>query len=31
MASARTENDVFDCVAWLYDGYALPQRQGAAA
>jgi salicylate hydroxylase len=31
MASARTEQDVFDCVAWLYDGFALPQSQGAAA
>jgi 2-polyprenyl-6-methoxyphenol hydroxylase-like FAD-dependent oxidoreductase len=30
-ASARSEEDVFDCVAWLYDGFALPQRQGAAA
>jgi salicylate hydroxylase len=23
-ASARTEDDVFDCVAWLYNGFALP-------
>ncbi len=27
-ASARTEADVFDCVAWLYDGFALPQQAG---
>jgi 3-hydroxybenzoate 6-monooxygenase len=31
MASARTEQDAFDCVAWLYDGFALPQQRGAAA
>jgi len=31
MASARTERDVFDCVAWLYDGFPLPQRPGVAA
>ena len=30
-ASARTEQDAFDCVAWLYDGFALPQQRGAAA
>jgi salicylate hydroxylase len=30
-ASARTEDDVFDCVAWLYDGSPLSARQGAAA
>jgi salicylate hydroxylase len=30
-ASARTEQDVFDCVAWLYDGFEPPQRTGAAA
>jgi 2-polyprenyl-6-methoxyphenol hydroxylase-like FAD-dependent oxidoreductase len=27
--SARSEQDVMDCVAWLYDGFALPT--GAAA
>lgn len=35
MASARTEEDMFNCVAWLYDGFPLPQPQpqpqGAAA
>jgi hypothetical protein len=31
MASARTEQDAFDCVAWLYDGFTLPQQRGAAA
>jgi salicylate hydroxylase len=30
-ASARTEDDVFDCVAWLYDGFEPPRRTGAAA
>jgi len=30
-ASARSEQDVFDCVAWLYDGFPLPTQQGAAA
>ncbi len=30
-ASARTEQDAFDCVAWLYDGFALPTQKGAAA
>ena len=29
-ASARSEQDVFDCVAWLYDG-PLPAQKGAAA
>jgi salicylate hydroxylase len=24
--SGRRERDVFDCLAWLYDGFALPQR-----
>jgi salicylate hydroxylase len=28
-ASARTEQDMFNCVAWLYDGFELPK--GAAA
>jgi salicylate hydroxylase len=30
-ASARSEQDVFDCVAWLYDGFPLPAQTGAAA
>jgi 2-polyprenyl-6-methoxyphenol hydroxylase-like FAD-dependent oxidoreductase len=30
-ASARSEQDVFDCVAWLYDGFPLPQQRGKAA
>jgi 2-polyprenyl-6-methoxyphenol hydroxylase-like FAD-dependent oxidoreductase len=30
-ASSRTEQDMYDCVAWLYDGFPLPDRQGAAA
>ena len=28
---ARTEQDMFDCVAWLYDGFPLPTQAGAAA
>jgi salicylate hydroxylase len=24
--SGRSEADVFECLAWLYDGFALPQR-----
>jgi hypothetical protein len=30
MASARTEQDMFDCVAWLYDGFPLPKQKEAA-
>jgi salicylate hydroxylase len=30
-ASKRTEQDMFDCVAWLYDGFPLPAKRGAAA
>ena len=30
-ASARSEQDVLDCVAWLYDGFPLPTQKGAAA
>jgi len=30
-ASARSEQDVFECVAWLYDGFPLPAQKGAAA
>jgi salicylate hydroxylase len=30
-ASARTQEDVFDCIAWLYDGFSLPSQSGAAA
>ena len=29
--SGRTEEDVLDCLAWLYDGISLPRQQGAAA
>jgi salicylate hydroxylase len=29
--SRRTEEDMFQCVAWLYDGFALPERREAAA
>jgi salicylate hydroxylase len=29
--STRTEDDVFQCLAWLYDGIALPQPRGVAA
>ena len=28
---SRSEQTMFDCVAWLYDGFALPQPKGAAA
>jgi 2-polyprenyl-6-methoxyphenol hydroxylase-like FAD-dependent oxidoreductase len=30
-SSRRTEEDMFQCVAWLYDGFALPERREAAA
>ena len=30
-ASARSERDAFDCVAWLYDGFPLPTQKGVAA
>jgi len=29
--SRRGEDAMYDCLAWLYDGFALPQQQGAAA
>jgi 2-polyprenyl-6-methoxyphenol hydroxylase-like FAD-dependent oxidoreductase len=29
--SGRTEDDMYDCLAWLYDGFPLPQKRGAAA
>jgi len=29
--SARTDDDMFDCLAWLYDGFDLPQPSEAAA
>jgi len=29
--SVRGEDEMFDCLAWLYDGFAIPQAQGAAA
>ncbi len=27
----RTEQDMFQCLGWLYDGMALPEKRGAAA
>ena len=27
----RTEQDMFQCLGWLYDGMALPEKHGAAA
>ena len=29
--SVRGETEMFDCLAWLYDGFALPGQTGAAA
>jgi salicylate hydroxylase len=29
--AGRTEEDMFQCLAWLYDGFALPQKRGVAA
>ncbi|MEX2034095.1 MAG: FAD-dependent monooxygenase [Xanthobacteraceae bacterium] len=29
--SRRTEREMFDCLAWLYDGFKLPERTGRAA
>ena len=29
--SRRTEEEMFDCLAWLYDGFALPGPQEKAA
>jgi len=29
--AGRTEQDMFQCLAWLYDGFPLPQQRGAAA
>jgi salicylate hydroxylase len=29
--SGRTEDEMYDCLAWLYDGFPLPQKRGAAA
>jgi 3-hydroxybenzoate 6-monooxygenase len=29
--SRRTEQEMFDCLAWLYDGFRLPGRRGEAA
>ena len=28
--SRRGEDEMFDCLAWLYDGFALPPRREAA-
>jgi salicylate hydroxylase len=30
IGSARTEQDMFDCVAWLYDGFEPPKSKEAA-
>jgi len=27
--SGRSEQDMFDCLAWLYDGFELPERRAA--
>jgi salicylate hydroxylase len=27
----RSEDDMFDCLAWLYDGFPLPEPQEKAA
>jgi salicylate hydroxylase len=27
--SGRGEDEMFDCLAWLYDGFALPERRAA--
>jgi salicylate hydroxylase len=31
MWSVRGEDQMFDCLAWLYDGFALPDKREAAA
>ncbi len=31
MLGERSEADTFQCLAWLYDGFALPEKQGRAA
>ncbi len=28
--SVKGEQDMYDCVAWLYDGFKLPQKGKAA-
>jgi salicylate hydroxylase len=28
--SGRGEHEMFDCVAWLYDGFAIPEQREAA-
>jgi len=30
MWSRRTENEMFDCLAWLYDGFELPEPREKA-
>ena len=30
MWAGRGEQDMFDCLAWLYDGFALPEKRAAA-
>jgi 2-polyprenyl-6-methoxyphenol hydroxylase-like FAD-dependent oxidoreductase len=29
--AGRTEQDMFQCLAWLYDGFPLPEQRGKAA
>ena len=29
--SVRDEDEMFQCLAWLYDGFPLPEKQGVAA
>ena len=29
--AARSERDMFECLAWLYDGFELPEKPGRAA
>jgi 2-polyprenyl-6-methoxyphenol hydroxylase-like FAD-dependent oxidoreductase len=29
--SRRTEDEMFDCLAWIYDGFPLPDQHGKAA
>ena len=31
MLGERSEDDMFQCLAWLYDGFALPDARGRAA
>ena len=29
MLGERSEDDTFQCLAWLYEGFALPERRAA--